>query len=349
MKHCICPVAQFALLTVLFWGLMPEVAAARDQIRIVGSSTVYPFSASVAEHFGKAGDFRTPVVEATGTGAGFKLFCEGVGESYPDITNASRRLLESERGQCAKHGIEDIVEVKIGYDGITLANSIEGPHFALSKKQIFLALAREVPQEDREGNKLVPNFYQRWAQIDPALPDRPIKVYGTPPVSGTRDTFVELVMQKGCAEVPAFAAVYKDEAERKKNCQMMREDGAFIEAGENGNLIAQKLIGDPEALGIFGFSFLDQNTGKLQGSIIDGTAPSFEAIQTGVYTIARPLFFYVKGEHLSKVRGLKEFTLEFLSEGAIGDEGYLALEGLVPLPQAERGSVRESVTRTVSH
>jgi phosphate transport system substrate-binding protein len=320
---------------------LPCGASAREQIRIVGSSTVYPFAASVAEHFGKAGDFRTPVVEATGTGAGFKLFCEGVGESYPDIANASRRMLASERELCAAAGIKNIIEVKIGFDGITLANSIKGPRFTLSKKQIFLALAREVPR----GDKLVANYYERWSQIDPTLPDLPIKVFGTPPVSGTR---VELVMQKGCAEVSTFAEVYKDEAERKRNCQMMREDGAFIEAGENGNLIAQKLIGDPDALGIFGFSFLDQNTGRLQGSIIEGTVPSFESIQSGVYTISRPLFFYVKGEQLQYVHGIREYTQEFLSEGAIGDEGYLATEGLVPLPDAERMKVREAVTNALS-
>jgi phosphate transport system substrate-binding protein len=318
---------------------------AREQIRIVGSSTVYPFAASVAEHFGKAGDFRTPVVEATGTGAGFKLFCEGVGDSYPDVTNASRRMLASERAQCREAGVKSIIEVKVGFDGITLAGSAESPLFRLTKKQIFLALARDVPK----GDALVPNFYRRWRQIDPDLPDLPIKVYGTPPVSGTRDTFAELVMEKGCADEPAFAAAYKDESERRKHCQMMREDGAFIEAGENGNLIAQKLMGDPESLGIFGFSFLDQNAGRIHGSIIDGAAPTFESIQSGAYGISRPLYFYVKGEHLSRVPGLKEYTAEFLSEGAIGDEGYLAQEGLVPLPEAERMRVRQAFAAALAN
>jgi len=324
--------------------MLPCAAFAREQIRIVGSSTVYPFAASVAEHFGKAGDFRTPVVESTGTGAGFKLFCEGAGESTPDITNASRRMLDSERAQCFKSDVKNIIEVKIGFDGITLANSVKGPHFKLTKKQIFLALAREVPK----GSVLVPNFYQSWSQIDPELPDLPIKVYGTPPVSGTRDTFDELVMLRGCTEVAEFTVTYKDEAERRKHCQMMREDGAFIEAGENGNLIAQKLIGDPQSLGIFGYSFLDQNEGKIQGSIVDGTAPAFEFIQNGAYSISRPLYFYVKSEHLGKVPGLKEYTEEFLSEGAIGEEGYLALEGLVPLPDNERAKVRKDVAAALT-
>jgi phosphate transport system substrate-binding protein len=328
------------LVAALVVSALPFAASAREQIRIVGSSTVYPFAASVAEHFGKAGDFRTPVVEATGTGAGIKLFCEGAGESTPDITNASRRMLPVEREQCLKSGVKNIIEVKVGFDGITLANSVKGPLFKLSKKDLFLALARDVPQ----GGALKPNFYERWSQIDPGLPNLPIKVYGTPPVSGTRDTFNELVMVKGCMQMPEFAATYKNDDERKKHCQMMREDGAFIEAGENGNLIAQKLIGDPESLGIFGYSFLEQNEGKIQGSVIDGTTPGFEFIQSGVYSISRPLYFYVKGEHFSKVAGLREYTEEFLSEGAIGDEGYLAIEGLVPLPMDERTKVRREVT-----
>jgi phosphate transport system substrate-binding protein len=314
-------------------------AAAREQIRIVGSSTVYPFAASVSEHFGKAGDFRTPVVESTGTGAGLKLFCEGVGESTPDITDASRRILPEERADCTKHNVTGIIEVKIGYDGITLANSTQGPHFRLTKKQIFLALARDVPY----GGKMMLNPYQRWNQIDPTLPDLPIKVYGTPPVSGTRDTFEQLVMQKGCAQVPEFTAAFPDENVRKQHCQMMREDGAFIEAGENGNLIAQKLIGDPQALGMFGYSFLDQNPGKIQGSVIDGTSPTFEAIQKGSYSISRPLFFYVKRQNIGLTSGIREYVQEFLSEAAIGDEGYLVAEGLVPLLPADRAKERAAV------
>lgn len=313
-----------------------DTAYAGDQLRIVGSSTVYPFAASVAEHFGKAGDFRTPVVEATGTGAGFKLFCGKAGEPY--ITNASRAMLASEREQCAKNGVGKILEIKFGFDGITFANSTQGPLFKLSRKQIFLALARAVPKDGR----IVPNPYEKWNQIDPSLPDLPIKVYGTSPVSGTYDTFIELVMKKGCAEVKEYADMITDSSERERTCQMLREDGKFVEAGENGNLIAQKLISSPGALGIFGFSFLDQNTGKIQGSVIDGKSPTFESIQDGSYPVSRPLYFYIKLVN-PPVADIKQYVQEFLSEAAIGDEGYLVEEGLVPLPKSEREKIRKDI------
>ncbi len=332
-----CHYAFIAACLAVFVFCQP--ANAREQIRIVGSSTVYPFAASVAEHFGKAGDFKTPVVESTGTGAGFKLFCGGIGESYPDVTNASRRMLDSEREQCAKAGVKNITEVKFGFDGITLANSLAGPRFSLTKKQICLALARDIPKE----GKLVANPYKRWKEIESTLPDLPIKIYGTPPVSGTRDTFVELVMEKGCAEVAGFAAVVPDENDRKRQFQLIREDGAFIEAGENGNLIAQKLISDPDALGIFGFSFLEQNSGRVQGNTINGVTPSFEAIQSGAYSISRPLYFYIKAEDMAFVPGIREYLREFLSDAAIGDEGYLVNEGLVPLNGSERAKIRDAL------
>lgn len=326
------------LLINIIFTLLASSAFASGQLRIVGSSTVYPFAASVAEHFGKAGDFRTPVVEATGTGAGFKLFCEGTDESHPYITDASRAMLPDEREQCRKKGITNIIEVKFGFDGITLANSVQGPLFRLDRKQIFLALARYVPKD----GKIVPNTYEKWNQIDPSLPALSIKVYGTSPVSGTYDTFIELVMKKGCAETKEFADSLPNPEERERKCQMLREDGKFIEAGENGNLIAEKLISNPGALGIFGFSFLDQNTGKIQGSIIEGKAPTFESIQNGSYPISRPLYFYIK---LTKpvIPGIREYVQEFLSEAAIGDEGYLVEQGLVPLPKAEREKIRKDV------
>lgn len=323
---------------------MAASAHAGEQIRIVGSSTVYPFSASVAEHFGKAGDFRTPVVEATGTGAGIKLFCEGVGSSTPDIANASRRILDGERAVCEKNGVHEVVEVKFGYDGITLANSAKAPQFVLTRRDIFLALARELP--DDQG-KMIANPFTRWKQVNESLPDLPIKVYGMPPVSGTRDTFVELVMEKGCTQVPYFAAL--DDKERKKYCKTLREDGAFIEAGENGNLIVQKLLGDEEALGILGFSFLDQNSGVINASTIEGVAPAFETIQNGRYVISRPLFFYVKGEHVNSVLGMRDFVKEFLSEGAVGEEGYLASKGLIPLEGNELALIRASVKQALAN
>lgn len=319
-------------------ALLSQSCLAREQIRMVGSSTVYPLAASVAEHFGRVGDFRTPVVESTGTGAGIKLFCEDVSEASPDITNASRPMLQSEREQCAKHEVRKITEVKIGYDGIALANSMKAPQFKLTRRDIFLALAREVPNDK---GKWVANPYQRWQQVNAILPDLPIRVYGMPPVSGTRDTFVELVMEKGCLQLPQAAAL--EEKERKRRCRLIREDGAFIEAGENGNLIVQKLLGDEEALGILGFSFLDQNAGQIQASIIEGTAPEFDAIQNGSYAISRPLFMYIKGEHVGKVPGISQFIRELLAEGTLGDEGYLVAKGLIPLPLPEREHIRAEV------
>lgn len=329
-------------------GLLLFVAApaaqARGQIRIVGSSTVYPFAASVAEHYGRIGDFHTPVVESTGTGAGIKLFCEGVGEHYPDIVDASRRMLAAEYEQCAKQGIHQVVEVKIGFDGITLANAAKAPLFHLNRKEIFLALARTVP--DASG-QLVANPFTRWQQVNPALPDLPIRVYGMPPVSGTRDTFVELVMEKGCEQVPQIMAL-ADARERKQRCKQIREDGAFIEAGENGNLIVQKLLGDEAALGILGFSFLDQNAGVIHASEIEGSQPDFENIQSGRYAISRPLYIYVKGEHLAVVPGMREFVQEFLSEGASGDEGYLVAKGIIPLLEQERLQNRSAVLKALT-
>ena len=328
------------IITILLFLLVACPTYAREQISIVGSSTVYPFSASVAEHFGKAGDFRTPVVEATGSGAGLKLFCSGIGEKFPDITNASRKILPSEKELCSQNGINNIMEIKFGFDGITLANSAKSQQFSLSRKDVFLALAREVPKD----GKLVENYYHNWHDINNKLPNIPIKVYGTPPVSGTYDTFIELVMKKGCSQIAEFSKI-SDETLKERKCKSIREDGVFIEAGENGNLIAQKIIGDPNALGVFGFSFLEQNTGKIQGSIIDGVTPEFESIQNGSYPISRPLYFYVKGEHLKIIAGIKEYIKEFTSEAAIGDEGYLVMQGIVPLPKAEREVVRKSCLR----
>lgn len=316
------------------------VACTDKHIRIVGSSTVYPFAASVAEHFGRAGDYAAPVVEATGTGAGFKLFCAGTGETHPYITNASRAMLPGEREQCAKNGITEIVEAKFGFDGITIADAASAPVYNLSLKQIYLALARYVPKD----GKMVANGYERWNQVDPSLPDMPIKVYGSPPVSGTYDTFIELVMKKGCAEVPELSTLIADKAERERNCAMLREDGRFVQVGENGNLIAEKVMGDPGALGILGFSFLDQNMGKIQGSVINGIAPSFETIQNGSYPISRPLYFYVK---TPAVAGIREYVQEFMSEAAIGDEGYLVSEGLVPLLPIERTAIRDGLMAAI--
>ncbi|MDQ2693924.1 MAG: PstS family phosphate ABC transporter substrate-binding protein [Pseudomonadota bacterium] len=319
-------------------GAAAHAQTARDYITVVGSSTVYPFTTVVAEQFGKTTAFKTPKIESTGTGGGMKLFCEGVGVGHPDITNASRRIKASEVEICEKNGVREIVEVKIGYDGIVLAQSKTAPEMELSLKEIFLALARQVP-DPQGGDQLVANPYATWRQINPELPDSRIEVLGPPPTSGTRDAFVELAMEGGCQEFESIAAL-KD---NKDLCHTLREDGAFVEAGENDNLIVQKLEANPKAVGIFGFSFLDQNTDRLRGIPIDGVEPSFENIADGQYAVSRPLYIYVKKAHVGVIPGLKEFLAEFTSDKAWGDEGYLADKGLIPLPGDERSQVKASV------
>lgn len=309
-------------------------AFARDQIRIVGSSTVFPFSTTVAERFGKNTEFKTPVVESTGSGGGLKLFCAGNGDSDPDITNASRRIKPSEVEKCAANGINDIIEVKIGYDGIVLANSVKAEAIDLTLKDLFLALAKNVP--DGEG-KTRANPYQTWQQVNPSLPDAKIEVMGPPPTSGTRDAFVELAMEGGCKTFEWVKALRKtDKNAYKTLCHTIREDGGFIDAGENDNLIVQKLNANPSAFGIFGFSFLDQNLDTIQGNRINGVLPEFEKISDGSYPVSRSLQFYVKKSRIGKVPGIHEFMSEFASEKAWGPEGYLADKGLIPMSQAER-------------
>jgi len=314
-------------------------AADNDQIQIVGSSTVFPFATTVAERFGKSTDFKTPVVESTGSGGGLKLFCEGLGLDTPDITNASRRIKSSEVEKCAANGVTDIVEVKVGYDGIVLANSRETAQMELTLQDIFLALAKNVP--DGEG-KTQPNPYTTWHDVNPALPDVKIEVMGPPPTSGTRDAFVELAMEGGCKSIDWIKALKKqDKPAYKALCHTIREDGAFIEAGENDNLIVQKLRANPDAFGIFGFSFLDQNDDVVQGALIGGVAPEFELIADGSYPVSRSLFFYVKADHVGKVDGLQEYLAEFTSEKASGEDGYLADKGLIPMPEDERAEWAE--------
>ena len=313
--------------------------SARDYISIVGSSTVYPFSTTVAEHFGKANSkFKTPKVESTGTGGGLKLFCGGVGVQYPDMTNASRQIKSSEVENCAKNGVMEIVEVKIGYDGIVVASSKKTKPMPLTRKDLWLALAKEVPEPGT--GKLVANPFKTWKDVNPELPAKKIEVLGPPPTSGTRDAFVELVMDEGCKDFPAIEALEKsDKKQAKAACGTIREDGAYIEAGENDNLIVNKLVSNLNALGIFGFSFLDENLDKIQGETINGVPPTFENIASGKYPVSRPLFFYVKKAHVAVIPGMKEYIAEFTSEKAAGNEGYLADKGLIPLPPAERKQV----------
>jgi phosphate transport system substrate-binding protein len=313
-------------------------AAARDQIRIVGSSTVYPFATAVAEEFGRSSKFKTPIIESTGTGGGMKLFCAGVGVDHPDITNASRRIKQTEYDQCAANGVTAITEVKIGYDGIVVANSKKSPRYKLSLQQLFLALAKQVPAP---SGGLVPNPNKTWKDVDPSLPNVKIEVLGPPPTSGTRDAFNELVIEGGCVAYPELKALKeKDEAKYKSICLAIREDGAYIEAGENDNLIVQKLVANPNALGVFGYSFLEENMDKIQGSVVGGMEPTFENIASGKYPVSRPLFIYIKNAHVKSIAGIREYVAEFTSEKAIGDEGYLADRGLIPAPKAEREKFR---------
>jgi phosphate transport system substrate-binding protein len=328
MKRFLVAIAALMLLT------LGAAEAQRDQIRIVGSSTVYPFATKVAESFGRTTQFKTPVIESTGSGGGFKLFCAGVGVDHPDITNASRAIKSSEVEQCRKNGVTEITEVKIGFDGIVIANSRKANQLKLTRKQLFQALAKTVP--DAKGG-LKPNPYKLWSDIDPALPAAKIEVLGPPPTSGTRDAFVELVLEEACQEWGWVKALKKsDEPRFKAICHSIREDGAYVEAGENDNLIVQKLEANPSALGIFGFSFLDQNLDKVQGSLIDGVEPTFENIADGSYPVSRPLFFYVKKAHAGVIPGIAEYVKAFTAEGAWGPDGYLADAGLIPLPSAER-------------
>ena len=321
---------------------MAASAQARDQIRIVGSSTVYPFSTTVAEQFGKTTGFKTPVVESTGSGGGAKLFCSGVGVQYPDITNSSRRIKKSEVDLCAKNGVSKITEVKIGFDGIVLANAKSTGQMKITLQQLFLALAKDVPA-NADGTKLKANPYKMWNEIDSSLPKRKIEVLGPPPTSGTRDAFVELAMEGGCKQFKGIAGLKKSDKKRYKAvCHGIREDGAFIEAGENDVLIIQKLVANPDAFGIFGFSFLDSNADKIQGTVIDGVTPEFDAISSGKYPVSRSMFFYVKNAHVGVVPGIKEYVAEFTADKAWGPDGYLADKGLIPLPDADRKATAAS-------
>ena len=339
-----------------------SVASARDTISIVGSSTVYPFSTVVAERFSKSSDFKAPKVESTGSGGGLKLFCGGVGVGTPDITNSSRRIKSSEFELCQKNGVNEIVEVLIGYDGIVLSNAKGTEPLQLTRKDIYMALAASVPGPD---GKIIENPYTQWNEINSSLPAAKIEVLGPPPTSGTRDAFAELALEGGAeqveslaklddmsdhAEIEAYTAslgladawksIVASKGEKADGGDLfaviatsVREDGAYIEAGENDNLIVNKLTANPNALGIFGFSFLDQNSDKVQGSVIDGQAPTFDAIAAGEYKVSRPLYFYVKKAHIGTVPGIAEYLNEFVSVDTIGEEGYLIDRGLIPLDE----------------
>ena len=308
----------------------------RDQINVVGSSTVYPFSTVVAENFGNKTGIKVPKIESTGSGGGMKLFCKGLGTGHPDITNASRRIKKNEFNQCKENGI-DVVEIKVGYDGIVIANSKKAKLLNLTKRQIFLALAKQVPEGNKEGGSLVNNPNKKWSDIDPNLPNKKIEVLGPPPTSGTRDAFNELAIEGGCKTFPKLKAIKKqDKKKYKAICRAVREDGAFIEAGENDNLIVQKLVENENAFGVFGFSFLIENEDKIQGSTIDGMAPTMETIADKSYGVSRPLYFYVKLAHVDVIPGIREFLAEYTSDDSWGPGGYLEERGMIPMPENER-------------
>lgn len=321
--------------------LFSSYASARDQIKIVGSSTVYPYSTVVAERFGKSGKFKTPVIESTGTGGGMKLFCAGVGTQHPDITNASRDIKSSEKELCAKNGVKDIIEIVVGNDGIAFSHSLKAKDINFTKEQLWRALASEV----EVNGKLVKNPYKKWSDIDKSLPNFDIKIMVPPPTSGTRDAWNALVMNKGCTKSAKSLFDARKEKSHEKACETLREDGLAIEAGENDTLIVNKLAADPEMFGLFGYSYLLANKDKIQASGVEGKKPSLESIQNYSYPVARPLYFYVKKAHIGVIPGIKEFLDEYTSTRAMGDRGYLGDIGLVPLSKEKYTATRNAATK----
>lgn len=321
-------------------------AQSRDQIRIVGSSTVYPFTTAVAEQFGKSGAGKTPVVESTGTGGGMKLFCAGVGVAHPDVTNASRRMKSGEFADCQKNGITGVIEMVVGIDGLTIAQSKAGAAINLKLAQVYLALAEQVPDKD---GKLVANPNKMWSDIDASLPATKIEVLGPPPTSGTRDSLHELFLEAGALQIPALAELRKADAKAfEKAWKSIRKDGAYVEAGENDNVIVQKLEANKNAFGIFGYSFLEENLAKLRGVSIDGVNPDADGISSGKYKGSRRLYVYIKKQHIGVVPGLDKFIAEYVSTKALGKDGYLARKGLVTLPGAELEAMRkDALAQTV--
>ena len=309
------------------------IADARG-MRAVGSSTVYPFAKLVAERVARANPrLGTPIIESTGTGAGMKLFCAGVGERFPDIANASRRMKASEAKTCASNGVTKITEVQVGIDGIALATSKRSPLANLTPKDIYLALAKTPFGK--------PNRAKTWKDVNGRLPAIPIRVYGPPPTSGTRDAFGELVMTAGCETNPAMAALKKaDEKKHKAICTGMREDGAFIEAGENDNLIVRKIEANPDTIGIFGYSYLEENADQVKGIAINGVVPTYDSIASFKYPGARPLYVYVKNAHAGAIPAVRAFVAEFTKESAFGPSGYLRKVGLIAAPNNVRAGAQ---------
>ncbi len=323
-------------LTVAVCGLVAAPAARafdRDAIRVVGSSTMYRMTARVAEDFGRATMGTTPVVESTGSGGGFKLFCQGLGGHTPDVAAASRMIAESEAAACAANDVHDVVELPVGFGGVVAVTAQDAPDLALTRRHIWLAIAESVPV----GGEMVPNPYTSWHDVDPALPDLPIQVYGPPPTSGTRDVLVGLVMEPPCLDDAVVKTL--PEAERLPTCKRVREDGVYVAAGEFDDNLARRVQANPKAIGIVGFHVLEENLG-LKAASIDGVTPTFSSILGGRYPLVRPLYIYVKGDHAGRVDNLKAFVQAYVSDAAIGPEGYLTDIGLVPLPASERAATQ---------
>ena len=310
--------------TVVGLATLSSVVQARDSIRIVGSSTVFPFATVVAEKLGSRGKYKTPVVESTGTGGGMKLFCAGVGVGHPDFTNASRAIKKSELKLCQQNGVSGIIEIIIGNDGIAFANSVKSGQANFTLAQLWMAMAEYGPQPSR------------WNEIDASFPDVAIKILAPPPTSGTRDAWNDLVMKEGCKVAGEYETL-------RKKCAIFREDGAVEEAGENDTLIVRRLSADPAAFGIFGFSFLDMNGDRIQGSTIEGVAIALDTIQTHEYPVSRPLFFYAKKAHIGAIPGMQDYLNEFVSESAVWEYGYLSDIGLVPLEPKQLAEIRKRI------
>lgn len=328
-------------------GLAAAMVAAcsggsRTQIRIVGSSTVYPFTTAVAEQFKrKWQEFPAPIVESTGTGGGIKLMCAGLGAQFPDAANASRRIKKSELNDCASHGVTGLIELQVGIDGLVIAQSREANFPSLTERDVYLALAANPFGKG-------PNTARTWRDVNPALPDIKIEVIGPPPTSGTRDSFNELYMLKGCNSEPAMKALKaRDEVAHKQVCEKVREDGPFVEGGENDNLIVQKVAANPRALGVFGYSFVEENGDKVKDVPLGGVPATYENIASGAFPASRPLYLYVKAQHVPAVRGMREFLGEYARESTWGRSGYLSRKGLVAAPEAIRRQ-GEAVARNLT-
>ncbi len=318
-----------------------SAAQSRDRVRVVGSSTLFPFTATVAEEFGRRGRWKTPVVESVGTGGGFRLFCSGIGVATPDITDASRPITVAESAECARNGVGKVVGIRVGLDGMLLANLRSAPAFALTREQLYLAVAKTIPS----NGKLIANPHHRWNEISAKLPDLPISIYGPAPNHGTRDAFAALALAPACEKFAVIRAL--PPADRKRYCQTVREDGAWIDVSGDYALLYSRLVENPRALGVLGFSYLARNRDRIKAASIDGVMPTAESIGAWSYPLSRPLFIYVKQTHVGLIPGLAQFVQEFVSDGAIGPRGYLVAQGLMPLPeawlQAERRKVQQLV------